>query len=83
MKKNFFDDTLDDEYYKNFLYGFASAQSRVRYSGEPGGGGGGGGGMGMTSIGGASGGESVANLGGIPANTLAAIAFGNDGARPY
>ncbi|KAJ9123935.1 hypothetical protein QFC22_000726 [Naganishia vaughanmartiniae] len=32
MKKNFFDDYLDDEYYKNFLYGFASAQTRVRYA---------------------------------------------------
>ena len=33
MKVNFFDNHLDDDYYKNFLYGFASAQSRVRYAG--------------------------------------------------
>lgn len=33
MRVNFFDNHLDDDYYKNFLYGFASAQSRVRYAG--------------------------------------------------
>jgi len=65
MKKNFFDDTLDDDYYKNFLYGFASAQSRVRYA------------PGETAL------TGDAALG-IPASSIAALAFGGDGSgRPY
>ncbi len=50
---------------RNFLYGFASAQTRVRYApGEP------------ALIG-------DAQLG-IPASSIAAVAFGGDGGgRPY
>ena len=84
MKVNFFDNHLDDDYYKNFLYGFASAQSRVRYAGpdigRPGSGmpdRSGANSVNITSSHGGNDGMGMTNIGdGL-------LTFGPEGGRPY
>lgn len=95
MKRNFFDNHLDDDYYKNFLYGFASAQSRVRYAGPDTGSTGGrasvlrgmGGELVGVGVGGPDrSGASSAALGGVEGMGMTSIGeglFGPEGGRPY